>query len=62
MKRKGLALILALTVTIVMCFTGCGDKGVSIDSDLSMAADVEKYVNAIDIEYAYDLTEKLAYD
>lgn len=62
MKRKGLALILALTVTIVMCFTGCGGKGVSIDSDLSMAADVEKYVNAIDIEYAYDLTEKLAYD
>ena len=62
MKRKGLALILALTVTIVMCFTGCGDKGVSIDSDLSMAEDVEKYVNAIDIEYAYDLTEKLAYD
>lgn len=62
MKRKGLALILALTVTIVMCFTGCGNSGVSIDSDLSMAEDVEKYVNAIDIEYAYDLTEKLAYD
>ena len=62
MKRKGLALILALTVTIVMCFTGCGDKGINIDSDLSMAADVEKYVDAIDIEYAYNLTEKLAYD
>ena len=62
MKRKGLALILALTVTVVMCFTACGNSGVSIDSDLSMAADVEKYVNAIDIEYTYNLTEKLAYD
>lgn len=62
MKKKGLALILALTTTIVMCFTACGDSSTAISSDLSMADDVQKYVDAIDIEYAYDLTEKLAYD
>lgn len=61
MKRKGLACILALTVMVAMCFTACGSSK-SIQSDLSMADDVQKYVDAIDIEYAYDLTEKLAYD
>ncbi len=62
MKRKLLTCITALTVTVAMCFTGCGSSGVSLDSDLSMTADVEKYANALDLEYAYNLTEKLAYD
>jgi Iap family predicted aminopeptidase len=62
MKRKGLPLLLALTLAFLMCFTSCGSDEVSIDSDLSMADDVQNYINAIDIDYAYDLTEKLAYD
>ncbi len=65
MKRKLLTCITALAVTATMCFTGCGSSSngeVSLDSDLSMTADVEKYANAIDMEYAYNLTEKLAYD
>lgn len=61
MKRKGIACILALMVTVTMCLTACGGD-TAIKSDLSMADDVAKYVDAIDIEYAYELTEKLAYD
>ncbi len=65
MKKKLLTCVTAFAVTAAMCFTGCGSSGsgeVSLDSDLSMTADVENYANAIDMEYAYNLTEKLAYD
>lgn len=50
----------ALILTMSLSFTGCGSSG--IDSELSMAPDVEKYLENVDQEYAYNIAETLAYD
>lgn len=59
MKRKILSII-AVMAFVVMTFSGCGQKGV--DSDLSMADDVQAYADAIDMEYAYELAYDLGYN
>ncbi|NLD19119.1 MAG: M28 family peptidase [Clostridiales bacterium] len=62
MKKKTLCIISTLVVIVAMCLGGCGDKDLAVSSDLSMAGDVQKYVDALDMEYAYDLAETLSYD
>lgn len=62
MKKKSLCIISALIVMMAMCLGGCGEDKAAVSSDLSMAGDVQKYVDSLDLEYAYDLSETLAYD
>lgn len=58
--KKRLLGIVAVLALLVMTFSGCGQKGVN--SDLSMADDVQAYADAIDMEYAYDLAYELGYN
>ncbi len=78
MKSKNWSKLLVVLLTLSMCLwtlSACGsdtatqddgDKGFykssEVNSDLPMAEEVQSYVDAIDTEYAYNLTEKLAYD
>ncbi len=45
---------------MVISLTACG--GAEVNSDLSMAEDVQSYVDMVDQEYAYGIAETLAYD
>lgn len=66
---KVLALLLCMAM-ITLSLAGCGGEGSSdglytndaVSSELSMAGDVESYVDAVDTDYGYDLSYKLAYD
>lgn len=60
MKKKLLAAGLSLTLLVTM--TACGNSGYKIDSQLSMADEVQSYVDAVDAQYAYDTAYTLAYD
>ncbi|MDO4544855.1 MAG: M28 family peptidase [Bacillota bacterium] len=63
MKKNRLCIIAALVLALVMCLGGCGGGDSESEAPaFSMADDVQKYVEAVDMEYAYDLTETLAYD
>lgn len=53
-------LAVCLSAALIFTFTACG--GSAIDSDLSMAPAVEKYLESVDQEYAYGIAETLAYD
>ena len=53
---------LAASLTMVISMTACGGSDNKVDSDLSVEADVQNYIDSIDMEYAYDLAETLAYD
>lgn len=62
MKMR-LSKITALTVAAVMVFatlglSGCGKE----ESSLSMAGDTSAYMDAIDMEYAFNATKNLAYN
>lgn len=59
MKNKRLIGIIAIVMLVAMTFGGCGQK---VDSDLSMAGDVQAFADAIDMEYAYDLAYELGYN
>lgn len=54
--------LLCVTVVsgMVISLTACG--GAKVDSDLSMAEEVQNYVDMVDQEYAYGIAETLAYD
>lgn len=61
--RKKRSRIIVLVISAVMIFTmsglsGCGKK----ESTLSMADDVNSFMDTIDMEYAYDTTYELAYN
>ena len=60
MKKKLLAAGLSLTRLVTM--TACVNSGYKIDSELSMADDVQSYVDAVDAQYAYDTAYTLSYD
>ena len=51
---------LAASLTMVISMTACGGSDNKVDSDLSVEADVQNYIDSIDMEYAYDLAETLA--
>lgn len=53
-------LAVCLSAALIFTFTACGSTG--IDSELSMAPAVEKYLESVDQEYAYGIAETLAYD
>lgn len=53
-------LAVCLSAALIFAFTACGSS--DIDSDLSMAPAVEKYLESVDQEYAYGIAETLAYD
>ncbi len=52
---------LLLIFTLVFSTTGCGSENDSkkIESDMSMADDVQKYVDKVDEEFAYDVAYTL---
>lgn len=56
MKRRVISIV-AVAMLVALTFAGCGQK-----SDLSMAGDVDAYVEALDMEYAYDLAYELGYN
>ena len=63
MKRSAKLLICtAASLTMVISMASCGSSENQVDSELSMATEVQGYIDSIDMEYAYDLTETLAYD
>lgn len=53
---------IAVSLSMVASLTACGGSDNKVDSELSMAEDVQSYIDSIDMEYAYDLAETLAYD
>ena len=55
MTKKRIVSIIAVLMLVVMTFAGCGNKGPQIESDLSMADEVQAFTDAIDAQYAYDL-------
>ena len=59
MKKRVISII-AVMALVVMTFAACGQKG--LDSDLSMADEVQAYADAIDMDYAYDLAYELGYN
>ena len=59
MKKRAISII-AILALVIMTFGGCGQKGV--DSDLSMADEVQAFADAIDMDYAYDLAYELGYN
>lgn len=65
-KKRWIKKIAALLLifTLVFSTTGCGSENDSkkIESDMSMADDVQKYVDKVDEEFAYDVAYTLAYD
>lgn len=62
MKRKLLLSVLVVVSLLAMTFYGCGDKKVALESELSMAPEVENYLNKVDTDYAYGIAETLSYD
>ena len=58
--KKRLLCIIAVLMLVIMTFSACGQKGV--DSDLSMAGEVQAFADAIDMDYAYDLAYELGYN
>ncbi|MBQ4596355.1 MAG: hypothetical protein IJB14_05210, partial [Firmicutes bacterium] len=58
--KKRLFCIIAVLTLVIMTFSACGQKGV--DSDLSMAGEVQAFADAIDMDYAYDLAYELGYN
>ncbi len=62
MKKRRLKKLLCLAAASAMLLTtaGCGNS--KVDSELSMADDVQSYIDAVDQEYAYGIAETLAYD
>ncbi len=51
----------AVAMVMLLSMTACGGSG-GVDSELSMAEDVEKYLENVDQQYAYDIAETLGYD
>lgn len=69
MKRKWKTPICAVLVSVMLlAMTACGggagnsEGNAGIDSDLSMASEVQSYIDSVDQEYAYNIAETLAYD
>ncbi len=62
MNKKRIVSIIAVMMLVVMTFAGCGNKGPQIESDLSMADEVQAFTDAIDAQYAYDLAYELGYN
>lgn len=69
MKRKLFAGMLVVVFLFSMTLAGCskgGDGGdedkITVDSELSMAPEVEAYLQNIDTDYAYGIAETLSYD
>lgn len=62
MKKRRFKKLLCLAAASAMLLTtaGCGNS--KVDSELSMADDVQSYIDAVDQEYAYGIAETLAYD
>ena len=58
--KKRMVSIVAVIALVIMTFSACGQKGV--DSDLSMAEDVQAFADVIDMDYAYDLAYELGYN
>lgn len=52
----------AASLTLTVSMMSCGSSENTVDSQLFMAEDVQGYIDSIDMEYAYDLAETLAYD
>ncbi len=59
MKKRVISIV-AVMALVIMTFAGCGQKGV--DSDLSMADEVQAFADAIDMDYAYELAYELGYN
>ena len=51
----------AASLTLTVSMMSCGSSENTVDSQLFMAEDVQSYIDSIDMEYAYDLAETLAY-
>ena len=67
MNRKRFLSFAAVLMLVIMTFSACGGEKEAADhtavtSELSMAEDVKAYLEKVDMEYAYNLTETLAYD
>lgn len=61
MKKRRVLCVAAVLALIIMTFSACGSKS-GVDSELSVAGDVQAYVDSVDLEYTYDLAYTLAYD
>ena len=70
MNKKRLLCFVTTLLLVLMTFSACGEKEgkeedtahTQVTSDLSMAEEVKAYLEKVDMEYAYKLTETLAYD
>ena len=70
MKKGKLLLTLLITVSMLFAFSACNqkeekstpDSHTEVMSELSMAEDVEAFLEKVDMEYAYGLAETLSYD
>ncbi|MEG2344577.1 MAG: M28 family peptidase [Anaerovoracaceae bacterium] len=69
MNKKKILCLVTVFLMILMTFSACGQKEDSpealnqeVNSDFSMSQDVKSYLEKVDTEYAYKLTETLAYD
>lgn len=62
MKRNLFKKLLCVAASGAMVFSLSACSGSGVDSDLSMADDVQGYLDAVDHEYAYGIAETLAYD
>lgn len=71
MKKKKILCFAVVFMMVLLTFSACGDKtqeetaapaNTEVTSELSMADDVKAYLEKVDTEYAYELTETLAYD
>ena len=63
MKKRRFRKLLCVTAAAAMLLTtmaGCGSS--TVESELSMADEVQSYVDAVNQEYAYGIAETLAYD
>lgn len=62
--RRGLKVFAcaAASLTLTVSMASCGSSENTVDSQLFMAEDVQSYIDSIDMEYAYNLAETLAYD
>lgn len=62
MKKKFKKILcLAAALALVFSLTACGG-GSKIDSELSMAPDIQAYLDEVDESFAYDIAYTLAYD
>ncbi len=62
MNKKRLLSVIAVMMLVVMTFSACGNSGPKVESDLSMATEVQAFTDAIDEQYAYDLAYELGYN